>query len=373
MRPGRQPLRRLAEALLDDRVLGDRWSAVVRLVAAALALGLECGPLSLAELAAESPPPGERKLLLLVDQFEEVFRYRAGRRSRRGRHLRGATCWPPLGNGKVPIYVILTMRSDYIGESAVFDGLPEAFNDSLYLTPRLTGTSATRRSRARLRCSTAGSSPTWSHACSTTWAPAQTAAPDAARPDAAVEGRPPGRIGRRGVRPDTRPPTRPSAASRGPCPARPTRPSCRSTKSRRIAGPSSAASVNGPRSAATSADRPSRGGRPGGRGPARGGRRRGRRLPRSRPCFLTPPWPERVGAETWLDISHESLIRQWDRLQAWVEDEADSAEVYRRLDQRAARWSEGGPPSGVPLTSSRRCTGRRARPSRLGDPLRRRI
>ncbi len=58
-------------------------------------------------------------------------------------------------------------------------------------------------------------------------------------------------------------------------------------------------------------------------------------------CFLTPPWPQEIGPDDILDISHESLIRHWDRLRGWVADEAASADVYRRLDQTARLWSEG--------------------------------
>src|SRR5262249_40110076 len=38
----------------------------------------------------------------------------------------------------VPIQVILTMRSDYLGACAIFRGLPEALNDGHYLVPRMT-------------------------------------------------------------------------------------------------------------------------------------------------------------------------------------------------------------------------------------------
>jgi hypothetical protein len=31
-----------------------------------------------------------------------------------------------------------------------------------------------------------------------------------------------------------------------------------------------------------------------------------------------------------LDISHESLLRQWKSLAAWVDEEAESARVYKR-------------------------------------------
>jgi hypothetical protein len=41
---------------------------------------------------------------------------------------------------------------------------------------------------------------------------------------------------------------------------------------------------------------------------------------------------------TPLDLSHESLIRQWHRMAGWVADEARSAEMYRRLRDWAVRW-----------------------------------
>ena len=38
----------------------------------------------------------------------------------------------------MPVYVVLTMRSDYLGDCARFAGLPEALNDSQFLVPRMT-------------------------------------------------------------------------------------------------------------------------------------------------------------------------------------------------------------------------------------------
>ena len=37
-----------------------------------------------------------------------------------------------------PIYVVLTMRSDFLGDCARFPGLPEAVNEGQFLIPRLT-------------------------------------------------------------------------------------------------------------------------------------------------------------------------------------------------------------------------------------------
>ena len=43
-----------------------------------------------------------------------------------------------------------------------------------------------------------------------------------------------------------------------------------------------------------------------------------------------------------IDISHEALIRRWERLQGWVADEAERAGEYRRWRDRAAEWQRGG-------------------------------
>src|SRR5262249_53575314 len=44
---------------------------------------------------------------------------------------------------------------------------------------------------------------------------------------------------------------------------------------------------------------------------------------------------------TVLDLSHESLMRGWQRLRAWVEDEAQSARIFRRLLDTARLWGDG--------------------------------
>jgi WD40 repeat protein len=58
-------------------------------------------------------------------------------------------------------------------------------------------------------------------------------------------------------------------------------------------------------------------------------------------CFLTPSLDTELENATPLDISHESLIRNWDKLQHWVKLESGSAEDYRSLEQSARRWKDG--------------------------------
>src|SRR5260221_12528299 len=54
-----------------------------------------------------------------------------------------------------------------------------------------------------------------------------------------------------------------------------------------------------------------------------------------------PPAEVPLGPETVIDISHESLIRNWRRLQVWVNEEAQSARIYRRLAEAAVLHREG--------------------------------
>ncbi|MEM7742891.1 MAG: hypothetical protein AAF409_04190 [Pseudomonadota bacterium] len=57
--------------------------------------------------------------------------------------------------------------------------------------------------------------------------------------------------------------------------------------------------------------------------------------------FLRPGAPEPVISDTVIDISHESLIRQWSRMSAWVEAEARAARDWIRLESYQRRYAQG--------------------------------
>ncbi|EIJ32981.1 tetratricopeptide repeat protein [Thiothrix nivea] len=99
-----------------------------------MAAELRRGTRSLHEILVYSPLPEGTRLLLLVDQFEEIFRYRKQQEDQATAFvaLLLEACQHP------DIYVVITMRSDFLGEAAEFHGLPEAINHGLYLTPRMT-------------------------------------------------------------------------------------------------------------------------------------------------------------------------------------------------------------------------------------------
>ena len=68
-------------------------------------------------------------------------------------------------SSETPIYVVLTMRSEFIGDCAEFPGLAEAINDGQYLVPRMTARrAAARRSPARSPSAAAEIAPRLVHA-----------------------------------------------------------------------------------------------------------------------------------------------------------------------------------------------------------------
>jgi WD40 repeat protein len=78
---------------------------------------------------------------LLVDQFEELFRFalRDGRAEQKDKASDFVSILLSLAEQRTaPIYIVTTMRSDFLGDCDAFHGLPEATNRSQYLVPRPT-------------------------------------------------------------------------------------------------------------------------------------------------------------------------------------------------------------------------------------------
>ncbi len=58
-------------------------------------------------------------------------------------------------------------------------------------------------------------------------------------------------------------------------------------------------------------------------------------------AFLMPPAHFDLTPETTIDISHESIMRVWVRLRKWVEEESQSAQLYLRLSKSAELYQAG--------------------------------
>ena len=107
---------------------------------------LRQGRLGLVEAVRLARLEPHQSLLVVVDQFEELFRFRKSEGNQgdigRGEADEAAAfvklLLAAVQQRQQPIFVVLTMRSDFLGDCARFVGLPEAINDSQYLIPRMT-------------------------------------------------------------------------------------------------------------------------------------------------------------------------------------------------------------------------------------------
>lgn len=136
MHPGGQPVPALAKALIAA-ASPELDAEDAALESGVLAEMLKRGPRSLLQWCRAGNLPEGHNLLLLVDQFEELFRYGnyGEREAAEGfaRLLLESSSDPAL-----PIRVVITMRSEFLADCALFDGLAERINDGLFLTPRMT-------------------------------------------------------------------------------------------------------------------------------------------------------------------------------------------------------------------------------------------
>ncbi len=135
MRPGAAPLDALADALLQPGVLTESGGSPRHEFALA---ELRRGPLGLVQLVRDAYLGSYCNLLVVVDQFEEVFRYCREPLQKDQADMFVELLLRAAEQRDVPIFVVLTMRSDFVGDCARFRGLPETLNDNQYLTPRLT-------------------------------------------------------------------------------------------------------------------------------------------------------------------------------------------------------------------------------------------
>jgi WD40 repeat protein len=141
MRPGASPIGNLARALNHTDVFGSEDPENNALQVAITEATLRRGGLGLVEAVRQANMPATENLLVVVDQFEEIFRVEQSRRDESYENDKAAFIKLLLGaknQTETPIYVTLTMRSDYLGDCAQFWDLPEAINEGQYLIPRLT-------------------------------------------------------------------------------------------------------------------------------------------------------------------------------------------------------------------------------------------
>jgi WD40 repeat protein/energy-coupling factor transporter ATP-binding protein EcfA2 len=147
MRPGDAPISRLAETLAGN--VEEGASDNVRGIHAArrerIDFLLRSSSFGLRDALGEGLLPANVTPLIIVDQFEELFRFAdlPGNDAARAARREEAAAFVQLlleatRSGESAIRIVLTMRSDYLGDCSRFHGLPEAVTAGEYLVPALT-------------------------------------------------------------------------------------------------------------------------------------------------------------------------------------------------------------------------------------------
>ena len=347
LRPGNDPFKNLATALNDPEALGisPRSADDAAKSAVLIEVSLRRGGLGLIEAIRLARLPDDEQVLIIVDQFEELFRF-AGAISRPGRDEDAAAFIKLLLEAsqqrELPIYVVLTMRSDYIGDCAHYRDLPEAVTAGLYLVPRMTreqrraaivepvrvgGGSIAPRLVVRLLNDVGDDPdqlPTLQHALMRTWDHWK-AHGDGERPidldDYSAIGGMADALSQHAdevydALPDDRSRTIAkrifqALSEKGPDNREARRPTTVEKLSAVVGEP--IADIIRVADAF--------------RAPGR--------------SFLMPAQNEELSPASVIDISHESLIRCWRKMRQWVEMEADSARIYRRLAETASLHTQG--------------------------------
>ena len=346
-RPGNDPIANLAAALNHPSVLvqpAENADEAAR-NAMLLEVSLRRSGLGLIEAVRLARLPEHEQIVVVVDQFEELFRF--ANAAGKPRQEDDAAAFVKLlleakEQSELPVYIVLTMRADFIGDCARYRDLPEAVTTGLYLIPRMTreqrraaivepvrvgGGSIAPRLVNRLLNDVGDNPdqlPILQHALLRTWDYWQSHHADG-RPtdlddyraiggmaealslhaDEAYAGLPDDRyreIARRMFQ---------ALTEKG----------LDNREARRPTTVGTLAQVTGVPfpDIILVVDQFRRPGR----------------------SFLMPPAGIPLDDGSVIDISHESLIRGWERLRKWVDEEADSAKVYRRLAQTAALHAQG--------------------------------
>ena len=142
MRPGANPIDNLANAINNSASAspGELDFNARHILLESVLRRNSFGLIEAARITKTAP---RENLLVLVDQFEEIFRLRFD-------HASGSVAEEEDAAGlvrllleathqvEVPIYVAITMRSDFLGDCAQFQNLPESMNQAQYLIPRMT-------------------------------------------------------------------------------------------------------------------------------------------------------------------------------------------------------------------------------------------
>jgi hypothetical protein len=139
-RPGASPIENLSESIVDQLIVGQRIAEEDKDIQIAIISSvLRSGREGLIEVARYIRSFHNDNVFLLIDQFEELLRYKDTTDDAQNEaQVYVNLILTAIAQKTVPVYVALTMRSDFIGYCSVFPGLTQWINDSNYLVPQMT-------------------------------------------------------------------------------------------------------------------------------------------------------------------------------------------------------------------------------------------
>jgi WD40 repeat protein len=135
MRPGSSPIANLALALDAAGLAGAPDTAAETRVGLTRA-GLDRGSRGLVDVLRDADLGKHDNVLIVVDQFEELFRFQQDNPNEAAAFVKLLST--ASDSPDVLVYVLLTMRSDFLGDCAQFGELAQRINDGLFLVPRMT-------------------------------------------------------------------------------------------------------------------------------------------------------------------------------------------------------------------------------------------
>jgi hypothetical protein len=348
LRPGSDPIGNLARELNHPEVLGVAGASAEEAATDEIMLEvtLRRSGLGLAEAVRLARLPKEDNVLVIVDQFEELFRFADAPGALRNEEDAAAfvkLLLEAAGRTELPVFVVITMRSEFIGECARFHDLPEAVTAGLHLIPRLTrerrrdailkpaaliGAQLTPRLVNRLLNDCGddpGQLPLLQHALMRTWSYWEghhgRPAPPIDLEDYAAIGGMKDALSQHAdeAYAELRDERQREIAKRlFQCLT------ARGAENLETRRPTKVAEIAAVAGAPVPEVLPV----------ADCFRREGR-------SFLMPPPDIRLDGDSVLDISHESLIRGWRQMAGWVDEESEWAQHYRKLAERAADHAHG--------------------------------
>lgn len=140
-RPGIAPIQNLAESVVEYLIAQNRILSADKDIHRAIILSvLRSGSHGLVEVARYLQKQHDENVFLMIDQFEELFRLQeeiVEEDAINESQLYVNLVLTAVHQREVPIYSAVTMRSDFIASCSVFPHLTDEINKSNYLVPQM--------------------------------------------------------------------------------------------------------------------------------------------------------------------------------------------------------------------------------------------